>query len=111
RNQGSVRPQSFGRQLKAGARARGRLIKQQRHATLGQDAVSEQRVFFFERGGAIQKPAYLLQAQVHDREQRSSIIGIWRDWHRRRIDLAADGSYGRTHCSYLSALAACPFAR
>ena len=64
RNQRRVGAQSLGGQLKAGARARGRLVKKQRDAALGQNAVARQRVLIFESRGAARAYGSSLQSQV-----------------------------------------------
>ena len=63
-DQRRVGAQSLGGQLKAGAGARGGLVKQQRDAALGQDAVAGQRVLIFQSRGAGEKMADVVQSQV-----------------------------------------------
>ena len=52
RNQRGVGAEALGGELEAGAGARGGLVEEQRDAALGQDAVADERVEIFERGGA-----------------------------------------------------------
>ena len=70
-DQRRVRTQRLGGQLKAGAGARRRLVEQQRHAPLEENAVALTHVHRFQNGRARQQMADRVQRQVVDGKQRA----------------------------------------
>ena len=101
-NEGGVCAEDFGGELKAGAGARGRLVKEQRDAALGEDAVAEQRVLVFEGGGAGEDVADGVHAEVHDGEQRAGIVRERQSGRWRRMNAGGERGLRLDSCSACS---------
>ena len=65
-NQRSVGTQAFGSQFKARPGARRGLVEKKGNAALGEDAVPDQRVFFFQDRGGVENLSDALLAHVEN---------------------------------------------